>query len=96
MKKPWSNRHLRHMHNTNRYKAKLERYNRDLTGYPTPVYIKERDNKSFLKRLYRSRRAGSRTAWYLKCCNQRVRHYKGDIISGGYYRKLADYWWLIY
>lgn len=96
MKKPWSKRHARRISYTKNHKNKLIRYYDNLTEYPTPVYIQKKDGNLYYKRIYKSQRAKSRAAWYLKCCNRKVRHYKGEIPSGSQYKRLADYWWLLY
>ena len=96
MKKPWVKRRRRRLNYTKRPREKLVRYNKDLKFYPSPVYEVERNGKTFLRRTYRARHRGSLSTVYLRICNRRVRYFKGEVPKGNGYRKLADYWWLLY
>lgn len=98
MNKPWSKRHARRIAATQKHKKKIEwQYKYLSNGYPPPVYPHTSSNgNTYLKRIYKSRHKHSREDWYLQCCNRKVRHYTGEIKSGGFYKKIADYWWLIY
>ena len=96
--KPWAKRHARRITGSERHKAKLKRYNRDIDCYPSPVYVKTRNgsDSTYLKRLYKSGNRNSTASRYLVICNRKVRRYKGEIAPGGDYRKISDYWWMLY
>lgn len=74
----------------------------NISGYPTPsVLVTEKWDKELKKYVpvnkpyYTRRYIGSRTKYFKKYSNKRVRQYKGDIKSGNSYRKVYDYWWEI-
>ena len=92
MNKPWSARHLRRRQATAKHKRKLVSYDRNLKWYPSPVYY----NGRYYKRCYRSSHANSDACYVRRHCNKQVRRFTGDVGHHGFYRKMADYWWLLY
>ena len=50
--------------------------------------------RPYYKRIYRSNHGESKR---LKSFSNRcVRRYKGDLQKGGFYKKIFDYWWILY
>ena len=47
--------------------------------------------KTFYRRYWRTRRF----KYWRDISNRKVRRYKGDIHSGGFYKKIFDYWWAV-
>ena len=54
-------------------------------------------NKSiaYYKRVYRGNHKGNCYRFYKKYANRVVRRYKGELHSGGSYKKCFDYWWTV-
>ena len=50
--------------------------------------------KPYYKRYWRGCH-NNRFKYWLKISNRKVRRYKGDVHSGGFYRKIFDYWWTV-
>lgn len=94
MRKPWSKRHKRRLIGTQKHRERLETY-LYLRWYPCPVYVKERDGKSYLKRIYRSSHGDGRSTICKTYCNRKVRHYRDELANGGAYRRVADFWWML-
>lgn len=73
--------------------------------YPSPVtYTDEvwvkgygyvENPKPYYKRLYRGNHKHNRYKYYKKYANRCVRRYKGELHSGGSYKKVFDYWWTV-
>lgn len=73
--------------------------------YVRQKWIRDKNNnyvlidipKPYYKRIYRSNshRGVSNSKYYKKQANRKVRRYKGELPNGGYYKKIAEYWWNI-
>lgn len=96
MHKPWVKRRRRRINGSIKHNKHLEKLENDVTSYPSPVFTISRDGTQWKKRLYRSSHRGSRASIYNRSCNRKVRRYIGEIPSGAYYRRMADFWWLLY
>lgn len=96
MNKPLVKRRRRRINGSIKHNRHLAELERNITSYPSPVYTVSRDGVEWRKRLYRSSHRGSRAAIYNKSCNRVVRRYRGNIPSGSYYKRMADFWWLLY
>lgn len=76
---------------TKRYFAEKEKRDLKRLHEISPESVWDRDN--WLKRGYR----GSRSAHLKKVSNKKVRRYKGELSKKGTdYRKVYDYWYILY
>lgn len=82
-----------------KYINKLKRLNK-IAYYPSPaMYVEEkwdkelRDYITLDKPYYKRCYIGSRTKYFKKYSNKKVRRYKGELQNGNSYRKVFDLWW---
>lgn len=87
-----------------KYKQHLVFLAEEINSYPPPAYYKshsyaEREYienpKPYYKRIYRENHPGGDSKYYKKYCNRHIRRYKGEIHKGGFYKKIAEFWWNI-
>lgn len=88
-----------------KYKSHIKTLADNCQWYPSPailideIWIKEigyADNpKPYYKRLFRGRHKHNRYWFYKRYANRIVRRYKGELHSGGSYKKCFDYWWTV-
>ena len=88
-----------------KHKNHLKYLHQHCNFYPSPVtYTDEiwvkgcryvENPKPYYKRLYRGNHKSNRYSWYKKYANRCVRRYKGELHSGGSYKKVFDYWWSV-
>ena len=100
-KKKRRNKRERYLKHKNRLKFLAENCN----YYPSPVIYTDEiwvkgygyieNPKPYYKRLYRDNHKGGRYKYYKKYANRCVRRCKGEIHSGGAYKKIFDYWWTV-
>ena len=50
--------------------------------------------KAFYRRYWRGGH-NNRFRYWRRVSNRKVRRYKGDVHSGGFYRKISAYWWTV-
>ncbi len=50
--------------------------------------------KPFYRRYWRGSH-NNRFRYWRRVSNRKVRRYKGDVHSGGFYRKISAYWWTV-
>ena len=55
---------------------------------------REAGKKPFCRRGWRGSH-NNRFKYWLKVSNRKVRRYKGDVHSGGFCRRISDYWWTV-
>ena len=82
-----------------RYNKRLKKLNK-ISNYPTTsILITEKWDKELKryitldKHYYKRCYIGSRTKYFKRYSNKKVRQYKGELHSGNSYRKVFDYWW---
>ena len=88
----------------NKYKRHLK-FLAEYSSYPHPAYAmdKNRDyirenicDTVYYRRAYRGNHKNSASFYYKRRANRMVRRYKDKIQKGGSYRKVFDYWWIVY
>lgn len=70
-------------------KAKLKKLYIEKRRYPGVGYNEEKD-------LYRRYYKGKESKYLKKLANRRVRRSQNEIQNGSAYKKLLDYWWILY
>lgn len=88
--------HRKHRIAARQYKKHLQYLADNLKFYPSPAYFFTRNGKTYIRRLYNSKRKNSSAAAGKVICSRKVRKYPDTFPKGNLYRKVYDYWWTLW